>query len=270
MTGATTVAGSGHVIVITKVNDVVVYTAVSPDKFTYVRPSLSSFSPHKGPQSGGTLLTVVGTALNAGTSVIVRIGSTVCKVTKRQERRILCMTEPSPTAKVLASLQLQIDNFKTMSDANQQFYYDTDPQIFNISTDRTITSGGLAVYVSGDKFDLLQDPKMIIRSRGYNETRADCQILSATRLKCLTPPLPLLIGQMEAKNVIDCDFGFLLDGVKIYWNLSEWDSFPYRSFRFFPDPTFHPFPKIGQNGDQKLRKVYRTDQITIEVRFRFF
>lgn len=169
-------------------------------------------------------------------------------------------------ANVLVSVHLRIDNFeKTLNDGNLQYYYAEDPMVLAVSRNKAIVSGGLTVIVRGNGFDLLENPKMVIRLPGVSEEIFfDCKFLSTTTLECLTSPLLSMIGHIEANKPVGCDFGFQWDDGQSYRNLSALNSFPRQKLWIFPDPTFYPFPEFKRNDQSQRLKFYQAD-IKIEV-----
>lgn len=79
--------------VVVKLRDSFNYTAISDQSFTFVNPSVSSFSPHRGPISGGTDITILGKNLDSGSQFSVKIGSIPCAVKERTETKVVCRTQ---------------------------------------------------------------------------------------------------------------------------------------------------------------------------------
>ena len=53
------------------------------NSWRYVRTSVSSFFPLRGPESGGTAIRVTGQNLNAGTTAKITVAEKACVITER-------------------------------------------------------------------------------------------------------------------------------------------------------------------------------------------
>nr|KAF6291358.1 plexin A2 [Myotis myotis] len=51
----------------------------SHQQYTFVNPSVLSLNPIRGPESGGTMVTITGRYLGAGSSVAVYLGNQTCE-----------------------------------------------------------------------------------------------------------------------------------------------------------------------------------------------
>ena len=58
------------------------YRGESVEKFAFVNPQITAISPQFGPQSGGTLLTIHGEYMNAGSFIKARIDDLPCRITQ--------------------------------------------------------------------------------------------------------------------------------------------------------------------------------------------
>jgi plexin A len=91
--------GTGQPVnVIVKLKDNLNYTAISDQSFTFVNPSVTSFSPHRGPISGGTDITIIGHNLDSGSQFAVKIGNIPCTVKERTEKKVVCRTQAADSA----------------------------------------------------------------------------------------------------------------------------------------------------------------------------
>lgn len=78
-----------------KLKDDRLYTAVSNDTFTYVNPVITEFRPYRGPRSGGTDVTILGTDLDSGSAFNVTIGNVPCRLIQRSSSMVVCRTGPT-------------------------------------------------------------------------------------------------------------------------------------------------------------------------------
>uniref|UniRef100_A0A1I8BP85 Sema domain-containing protein n=1 Tax=Meloidogyne hapla TaxID=6305 RepID=A0A1I8BP85_MELHA len=86
-----------HVIV--RLRDDRKYTAVSTETFTYTNPQITSFQPFRGPRSGGTDLTILGTDLDSGVAFNLSIGNSPCELRQRSSSMVVCRTGPASSEK---------------------------------------------------------------------------------------------------------------------------------------------------------------------------
>ena len=61
--------------------DVFGITISSPENFQYLNPIVRQIYPIRGPQSGGSILTITGNNLNVGNDIIVTAAGIPCKLT---------------------------------------------------------------------------------------------------------------------------------------------------------------------------------------------
>lgn len=66
-------------LIINVAND---YKAKSEKTYKFVKPKITLIQPSKGPKSGGSLITIWGLHMNAGSKVKVLFGSRPCRVGK--------------------------------------------------------------------------------------------------------------------------------------------------------------------------------------------
>lgn len=193
------------------------------------------FAPTRGPYAGGTQVKISGQDLDAGSNVTVIVASIPCTVLKRESASIICETGQAPSEK-MGGITVKIDNAERQF-AKQQFQYQTDPSVGQISSTKTIVSGGVAVRVRGERFDLLQRPQIYV---SYSNENYDgpCTIVSDSELLCYTPKLPAEIAasQYDPERPMSYPLGFQLDGKEVMWKDNA---------EVYQDPQFQSFPGDG-------------------------
>lgn len=105
-------------------------------------PEIIDFSPRKGPQSGGTLLTIKGHSLNAGSSVaIVLTNGTVtipCEIVERTNNaESICITRPSISPFDTDVLEMTMD-LATVKYSQHVFSFIPDPVIESVLPGKSI------------------------------------------------------------------------------------------------------------------------------------
>lgn len=102
---------------------------------------ITSFSPNKGPQSGGTYLTIHGHHLNAGSlaSAVLSNGSleTRCSFVRRQLSSAVCVTESAPVLYSADTVLINIDN-AVLPITGPRFRFVRDPVIESVNPEKGI------------------------------------------------------------------------------------------------------------------------------------
>ncbi|KRX43850.1 Plexin-A4 [Trichinella murrelli] len=254
---------SGPVVV--KIRDVMDYVAVSDQDFRYVVAEIGGFTPTSGPQSGGTVLTIRGNHLNAGSRITATVGGVPCHVLSLEPRRALCRTGASSLAGRTGGVEMRFDN-AVATYASQQFTFEEDPAVLVVSPQRSIVSGGVEVDVRGERFHLVQRMTMHFTLQDRQTSRSECTILTADQALCRTPALGPLIDQHlypQPDRPLLVDYGFSMDGVDSANNLSSKSGF--RPFSVYPDPEFELFQSStgGTTGTTLPVKYFKNDYLTI-------
>jgi len=132
-------------------------------------------TPNKGPKSGGTQLTIIGSHLSIGSSVRVTLKEYPCHVNTSHSTssRITCTTSPAISNETIGRLQLTIDNAIRVLERNFIFRYMHDPVIVEIKPLKSFVSGGRMITVHGKNLDAIQSPEMIVYLDEYTQTIAN-------------------------------------------------------------------------------------------------
>lgn len=136
---------------------------------------MTGVTPNKGPKSGGTQLTIMGSHLNIGSSVRVLLKDYPCHVnaTHSSSSRITCTTSQAITNETVGRLQVMVDNaIRGMQDDNL-FRYMPDPTIVEIKPLKSFVSGGRMITVHGTNLDAIQSPEMVVYADQHSKTIAN-------------------------------------------------------------------------------------------------
>ncbi|XP_060633753.2 plexin-B2 [Anolis sagrei] len=131
-------------------------TSTHEVQFTYQDPEPTGIYPQKGPQAGGTILTITGTNLDTGSiqDVKVYLDHEPCRVIKFGEE-IVCVTGPNNREGPVSVTVQHGGTHKTIQ--NEQFTYTENPTIAKITPEASIRSGGRNITVVGAGFDIIQN-----------------------------------------------------------------------------------------------------------------
>uniref|UniRef100_A0A8C5R5T8 Plexin-B1 n=1 Tax=Leptobrachium leishanense TaxID=445787 RepID=A0A8C5R5T8_9ANUR len=242
---------------------------VSSQVFTYQNPLLTSFSPSRGPKSGGTRLTLQGSKLLTGrpSDIRVLVGDIPCHIfSEILENQMECITGSSNNTADLPVTAQYGDQAHRTYDAF--FTYTADPNITSASPAKSFISGGRTIFVFGQNLDVVQAPKIRVtvspierrkrrslgrRRRIVPETECPenilcrveqfeevCQINSSSLLFCKTPA----INPLRCNSRIEVEF--ILDN--LHFNFSAINSAPF---------TYEPDPVLTQLNAEDTAKPYR-------------
>ncbi|XP_059144020.1 hepatocyte growth factor receptor-like [Physella acuta] len=220
----------------------------SNDLFFYKVPTVSTFSPQRGPQRGGTKITIFGQNLDIGSSINVTIANKpacIVDTDRTSPNELYCTTRKwseslgkrrrryANRAKEYGSLQVNIDNEKLTAQSNGEdinFFYMPDPQITLISPKKSILSGGIPITVTGNNLDASVAPVMGATSNNQEfDSTTTCKVDSGgTTMICPSINIP------KPENV---QAYFLFDGNKV-----ELQSF-ISDIHYYPDPVILKFKK---------------------------
>lgn len=140
----------------------------SADFYEFVNPAIEGIEPSRGPRSGGTLLTIRGQFMNAGSSITAMIhpetGGPVlpCSITFTNATHAMCRTSASDR---LRSGELRMGFDKGMRRFTRQLYeYVEDPTIeyaesgviSQVKVPKGIPSGGIIISVTGNNLEYIQ------------------------------------------------------------------------------------------------------------------
>uniref|UniRef100_A0A672MNS8 Plexin-B1 n=1 Tax=Sinocyclocheilus grahami TaxID=75366 RepID=A0A672MNS8_SINGR len=224
---------------------------LSSQRFSYQDPKLIEVSPQRGPQAGGTTLTITGRKLLTGrvTDISVLLGNVPCSlISSVQEETIKCLTGASNRTGE-HRVTVRYGNTERHLHGNG-YYYTPDPNITNAMPSKSFIGGGRVINVFGQNLDVVQKPQMRVtvvlsdsvyplRRRRRRRIRSvtdvemqfeeDCEVKTSSLLLCRTPGVDAQVvgGHMLVE--------FLLDNLHFDFNSVSQSPFTYE-----PNPTLHP------------------------------
>uniref|UniRef100_A0AAY4CEE6 Plexin-A4 n=1 Tax=Denticeps clupeoides TaxID=299321 RepID=A0AAY4CEE6_9TELE len=204
--------------------------------YYFVIPRLLHLTPSRGPVSGGTIVNITGSNLDAGSNVSITFKEQKCSFHRRGGQWITCKSHASLHGYGNVTVSVSVD--KAHLQRELRFEYVEDPTITKLEPEWSIFSGNTPVTVTGTNLDIIQIP--LIRAKYNNlETVNTCQVLSATTMLCLAPELPISLSRQ--KDVVERpdEFGFILDDVQSLLSLNN------TNFLYYPNPIFEPLSPSG-------------------------
>ncbi|KAG8005623.1 Plexin-A4, partial [Nibea albiflora] len=197
---------------------------------------ISNLKPNRGPVSGGTIVNITGSHLDAGSNVSIMFKDKPCTYLRRGGQWLTCRTDASPHGYGNVSVSVSIDKAHLQKDL--RFEYVEDPTITKIEPEWSIYSGHTPVTVTGTNLDIIQTP--LIRAKYNNhETLNFCQVLSPTSMLCQAPELPISLARHQEVPERPDEFGFKLDDVQALMALNT------TNFIYYPNPEFEPLSVSG-------------------------
>ncbi|KAI7791861.1 putative plexin-A4 [Triplophysa rosa] len=217
------------------------FMAKSSKYYYFVIPRLSSLKPSRGPVSGGTIVNITGSNLDAGSNVSIMFKDQKCTFQRRGGQWITCRSHASMQGYGNVSISVFVDKAHIHKDL--KFEYVEDPTITKLEPEWSIFSGNTPVTVTGTNLDIIQNP--LIRAKYKNmETVNTCQVLSPTIMQCMAPEFPNSPSRQKEVPERPDEFGFILDNVQSVLALNN------TNFIYFPNPVFEP---VSVSGVQELK-----------------
>lgn len=208
----------------------------SHQQYTFVNPSVLSLSPIRGPESGGTMVTITGHYLGAGSSVAVYLGNQTCEFYGRSMNEIVCVSPPSSNGLGPVPVSVSVDRARV--DSSLQFEYIDDPRVQRIEPEWSITSGHTPLTITGFNLDVIQEPRIRVKFNGKESVNV-CTVVNTTTLTCLAPSLT-----SDYRPGLDTverpdEFGFLFNNVQSLLIYND------TKFIYYPNPTFELLSPTG-------------------------
>ncbi|KAM8820267.1 plexin-B2 [Eudromia elegans] len=204
-------------------------------KFTYQEPQPTGISPERGPQAGGTTLTITGTNLATGSQkdVHVFVGSEPCNVTEFGDE-IVCITGPNSRVE---DVDVRVHYGDTASNVPGKFSYRENPTVTRFLPVNSFSSGGRNITVTGTGFDIIQKFSLVVYAEHpeagkQNSKRFEGKLvtnLSATTVVFSSPPI---LEDPENYNITTI---ILMDHHQLVVKNET------HSFVYVADPTFENF-----------------------------
>ncbi|KAL1020687.1 hypothetical protein UPYG_G00003360 [Umbra pygmaea] len=210
--------------------------ARSSQLYSFVTPSVQALSPSRGPESGGTKVTIMGQNLGAGSSVTVLFGNQTCEFFGRTMTEIVCYSAPSLTG--VGSVQISVAVDRALVRESLTFDYIEDPTVQRIDPEWSIASGHTPLMVTGTNLDVVQEPRIRVKYGGRESVNV-CKVLNSTSMSCFAPSL--VAEYRPGLDVVKHadEFGFIFNNVQallVYNNTN---------FLYYPNPYFEPLSTNG-------------------------
>ncbi|XP_034445779.1 plexin-A2 isoform X2 [Hippoglossus hippoglossus] len=210
--------------------------ARSSQLFSFVTPSVTGLSPSRGPESGGTKVTIIGENLGAGSSVNVQFGNQTCEFFGRTMSEIVCYSAPSLSGVGPVQISVGVDHAQIRESLT--FEYIEDPTVQRMEPDWSIASGNTPLMVTGTNLDVVQEPRIRVKYSGRESVNV-CKVLNTTSMSCLAPSLAAeYLPGLETVKHAD-EFGFIFNNVQallVYNNTN---------LLYYPNPYFEPLSASG-------------------------
>ncbi|NXX00647.1 plexin-A2 isoform X1 [Larus michahellis] len=212
------------------------FTAKSTQQYVFVTPAVSFLNPSRGPESGGTMVTISGHYLGAGSRVSVLLGNQTCEFYGRSMNEIVCVSAPS--AHGLGAVHVSVSVDRAQLEQTLVFEYIDDPKVQHIEPEWSIASGHTPLTVTGSNLDVIQEPRIRVKYNGKEFVNV-CKVVNATALACLAPPLtPEYRPGLDAVERPD-EFGFIFNNVQSLLVYND------TKFIYYPNPTFELLSPTG-------------------------
>ncbi|XP_069142714.1 plexin-A2-like isoform X2 [Argopecten irradians] len=229
------------------------YTTESEGTFSFVDPTVDRLRPDMGPKSGGTRITITGVSLDTGTRTTVDIGGSPCEVKRRNATILECITSQHIANKDTVEVEVSFGGYKRL--LRPQFTYVEDPTITAIEPTKSILSGGITLTVIGERLGMIQRPEFFVEvnDQMYPPSGYPCHHIENYMNKwllCQTPRLDFLGENVTETNPLEVHYGFNLDGVTTWRNISKRENMG--PLLYYPDPVIERFS--GKNMEKKYKK----------------
>ncbi|XP_036297850.2 plexin-A2 isoform X2 [Pipistrellus kuhlii] len=208
----------------------------SHQQYTFVNPSVQSLNPIRGPESGGTMVTITGRYLGAGSSVAVYLGNQTCEFYGRSMNEIVCVSPPSSNGQSCVPVFVSVDRARVNN--SLKFEYIGDPQVQSIEPEWSIASGHTPLTITGSNLDVIQEPRIRVKFNGKESVNV-CKVVNNTTLTCLAPSLTTDyrpgLDTVERPD----EFGFVFNNVQSLLIYND------TKFIYYPNPTFELLSPTG-------------------------
>ncbi|XP_060038552.1 plexin-B3 isoform X3 [Erinaceus europaeus] len=249
---------------------------ISSQHFTYQDPTLLSLSPQRGPQAGGTQLTIHGRHLQTGHNISAFVGSQPCPIQEPVcPEVIVCRTRPQ-AAPGEAVVRVVFGQAQRTLRA-KPFHYTANPQIMAAEPNVGFRGGGRLIRVRGTGLDVVRRPQLSVLLEasakvqaaatqpqapppgrscrgpaapsqacvqlegGQLQCSSACSINSSSLLLCWSPAVP---DGAHPQRVF-----FTLDNVQVDFSSASGG----QDFLYQPNPRLNPLSPEGPNRPYRLK-----------------
>ncbi|XP_058147735.1 plexin-B3 isoform X3 [Dasypus novemcinctus] len=255
---------------------------ISSQRFTYQDPVLLSLSPRRGPQAGGTQLTIHGQHLQTGGNVSAFVGGQPCPIQEPVcPNAIVCHTMPQAAPGEVVVRVVFGHAQRTLP--GSPFLYTPDPQLLAAEPSTSFWGGGRLIRVRGTGLDVVQRPLLSVKleaaagqaggplarppdprplscgvaaaapqaciqlAEGWLQCSTVCAVNSSSLLLCLSPAVP---DGARPHQVF-----FHLDNVRVDFARASGG----QDFRYQPNPRLAPLSRDGAAGPYRLKPGHVLD-----------
>ncbi|XP_036386553.1 plexin-A2-like [Megalops cyprinoides] len=208
----------------------------SSQLYSFMTPSVTGVSPARGPESGGTKVTILGDNVGVGSHVEVLFGNQTCEFYRRTTAEIVCISAPSLTGLGPVPVSVRVD--RARAKGSLVFHYIEDPTVQHIEPEWSIISGHTPLTVTGTNLDVVQEPRIRVKYGGRESVNV-CKVLNTSTLSCSAPSL-----ETEHLRGVDSlrhadEIGFIFNNVQALLTYNS------SSFTYYPNPAFEPLSASG-------------------------
>ena len=193
---------------------------------------ITSVNPRKGPQYGGTNITLTGEFLYLNGPFQVHIGYLNCDVTFYNDTVAFCLSDPLQDYKLKnKSLNITISWQGKSIEAltlSSRFVYKSNPVVHSVVPRATILSGGTWINVTGSNIYSVSKVEMEVTvslSGKTSQYLQQCKVINNTFFRCITPDLTNNVDETNRNPTDQCDLA-QRNGIpndEIHTNLTEED-----------------------------------------------
>uniref|UniRef100_A0A8C5MJG7 Plexin D1 n=1 Tax=Leptobrachium leishanense TaxID=445787 RepID=A0A8C5MJG7_9ANUR len=235
----------------------------SKEKYSFLVPEVFSVSPHFGARGGGAKVTISGRSLDIGKEIRVLFNESLeCRDVVRTENTIQCSVpalDAAITGIVLVCVQMD-----GMSCANEEliFQYRENPVMTSMEPRISPLSGGRVITLTGERFDLVQDVIMEIRS--HETAQSNCSVLSSVMITCPSPKAPnSSLANRNVSVAFIINGGYLpeerMDSEEDSAGEETWSNSSKFRLEYQPDPMFYTAKK------EKIIKHHVGELLTLVI-----
>lgn len=248
--------GSREGPVIVKIED---FRGQSKDNYQFVDPVIRSISPLQGPRSGGTILHIIGSHMNAGSRIEAFIDDLPCRIISVEPELAHCITSASDRQRN-GKLKMKFDK-GTRYFETSLYEYVEDPTIESVESGiqsgqgvkfpKGTPAGGTRINVVGKNLLYIKQPHIYVVYKDKKYV-SGCEVMSNNYMVCTAPTITGVTGTIDEEHPEQSEYGFEMDNVTSVQNLSGKLGSPYL---IFPNPIYEPF-------NEEI-KYYKSDYLTI-------
>lgn len=243
--------------VIVKVED---FRGQSKENYQFVDPVVRSIHPLQGPRSGGTVLQITGSHMNAGSRIEAFVDDLPCRIISVEPEIANCITSASDRQRN-GKLKMKFDKGPRFFEG-ALYEYVEDPTIESVESGvqsgqynkvpKGTPAGGIRITVVGKNLAYIRQPHIYVVYKG-KKFISGCEVISNNNMICTAPTITGAVAHLDAEHPEQLEYGFEMDNVTSVQNLSNKPGFgPYL---LFPNPKYEPFSEEV--------KYYKSDYLTI-------